>query len=80
MSHERLAELISIYRVGLAAHPEARTPYEAILNLLTRLDTSEITLAKARRLLGYQAHRLDDDPAHHLLYRRAAADLRQMRA
>jgi hypothetical protein len=78
MNHERLAALIQAHQNALRAHPEARTPYEAIVSLLTRLDQGTLTLRQARRLLGYQARRLDDDPAHQPLYRQVAADLRQM--
>jgi hypothetical protein len=78
MSHERLAVLIQAHQNALRAHPEAHTPYEAILSLLTQLDQGTLTLRQARRLLGHQARRIDDDPAHHILYRQVATSLRQM--
>ena len=70
--------LLSDFQHALRAHPEARTPYETILSILTGLDTGTITLGQARRLLGYQALRLDDDSVHQILYRQVATDLRQM--
>jgi hypothetical protein len=78
MNHERLAQLMHAYQDALFAHPEDRTPYENILNMLQGLDTGTITLGQARRILGYQATRQDDDPAHQFLYRQAAAAIRQM--
>jgi hypothetical protein len=46
--------------------------------MLQGLDTGTITLGQARRILGYQAIRQDNDPTHQFLYRQAAAALRQM--
>ena len=78
MRHERLAQLMQVYQEALRTHPEARTPYEGILNILMELDTGMITIGQARRILGYQAVRQDDDPTHQFLYRQAAAAIRQM--
>lgn len=78
MSSEHLARLIQAHQDALLAHPEARTPHATIVSILQGLDTGEITLAQALRLLGYQALRLEDTEAHQALYRQAAADLRQM--
>jgi hypothetical protein len=78
VSHERLAALIQAHQNALRAHPEAHTPYEAIVHLLTKLDQGTLTLRQVRRQLGYLAQRIDDDPAHQILYRQVAASLRRM--
>jgi hypothetical protein len=78
MNQERLAQLLQANGEALLAHPEDRTPYENILNMLQGLSAGTITLGQARRILGYQAVLQDADPAHQFLYRQAAAALRQM--
>ena len=78
MGHERLAQMIQTHLEALRAHPEAHTPHESILSILRGLDSGEITVGQAQRLLGYQALRLDDTPAYAALYRQAAADIRAM--
>jgi hypothetical protein len=78
MNSEHLASLIQVHQGALLAHPEDRTPHEAILSILRGLDADSITLRQALRLLSYQALRLDDDPAHQTLSRQAAVALLQM--
>ena len=78
MNQERLAELMKAHQDALRAHPEDRTPHEAILSILLGLERREITLRQALRLLSVQALRLDDLPAHQALYRQAAVALLQL--
>ncbi|HLV98731.1 MAG TPA: hypothetical protein VKT82_08660 [Ktedonobacterales bacterium] len=78
MNRERLAALMQVHQEALCAHPEDRTPHEAILSILRGLERSEITLRQALKLLSVQALRLDDPPAHQALYRQAAVALLQM--
>ncbi|HLW02739.1 MAG TPA: hypothetical protein VKT82_29055 [Ktedonobacterales bacterium] len=78
MNQERLAQLQLAYEEALLTHPEDRTPYENILNMVQGLRAGTITLGQARRILGYQAVRQDADLAHQFLYRQAATALRQM--
>lgn len=76
MSHERLAALIQAQRE--AAHPWVA--HETILSILQALDKAEITEGQALRFLGYQTTRVTAELGHAVLYRQAAADIRQMRA
>ena len=78
MSHKRLVGLIQAHQGAMLAHPEAQTTHEAIISLLQGVDAGEITPAQCVRLLRYQALMVAHAPPYATLYRRAAADLRQM--
>ena len=78
MNHKRLVVMIQAHQSGLLAHPEAQTTHEAIISLLQGVDAGEITPAQCMRLLRYQAVLVTTMPAYAVLYRQAAADIRQM--
>jgi hypothetical protein len=78
MNQERLGQLLRAYQEAMLVHPEDRTPFENILNMLQGLSAGTITLGQVRRILGYQAVRQDADTAHQALYRQAAVALLQM--
>lgn len=80
MSHERLAQLMQACREAMEADAVRRSTHETILSIFAALDRDEVTEGQALRYLGFQAARLADEPSRATLYRKAAADSRQMRA
>jgi hypothetical protein len=78
MHHERLARLIQLHREAMETDPEARATHETIVSIFLGLDQGGIIVGRAVYLLGYQAVYWADDPAQAVLYRQAAADLRQL--
>ena len=80
MSQERLAELIQARQEAIEAGSHERVTRETIIGILRALEKGDITQGRALHLFAYQAQRLNEQPAHAVLYRQAAADIRQMRA
>jgi hypothetical protein len=77
MSHERLAQVMQTHQEAIEAEQEPLLVHENILSVLRGLERGDITRGQAIRLLTYQAL-LVEEPAHAILYRQAAAAIRQM--
>ena len=78
MSHERLAQVMQTHQEAIEAEQEPLLVHENILSVLRGLEHGDITRGQAIRLLTYQAL-LGEEPAHAVLYRQAAAAIRQMK-
>ena len=77
MSHERLAQLMQAHQEAIEAEQEPLLAHENIVSVLRGLDHGDVTRGHAIRLLDLQSL-LADEPTEVALYRRAAADIRQM--
>lgn len=78
MRHKRLATLIQTHQAALLTHAEAWATHGAIISLLHGVGTGEITAAQCARLLRCQSVLVAGVPAFAVLYRQAAADIRQV--
>lgn len=78
MRRERLAQLMRAELEAIGSDSAARATHEIILSVFQALYQGDITAGRAVYLLNQQAVYWANEPAQAILYRQAAAALRQM--
>ena len=77
MSREHLIQVMQTHQNAIEADQEPLLVRENIVSVLRALEQGDITRGQAIRLLTYQAL-LAEEPVSAVLYRQAAAAIRQM--